>query len=162
MEEYRKGQGASEYLMVFAAVLLIAIVAVVVLGFFPAFAGDAAITASNTYWRNEARPFAIMEHSGVADSGTFYLKIENAEGRETLNITGITLGNVTNSSSDPIDPGFWSIAFAPGESKIMTITGGPTGTAGDLYEVNVNINYTRKNGIPAAQYGDKKLVGRYV
>ena len=162
--EFRHGQGATEYLMIFAAVLLVAITAVVVLGFFPAFAGDATISTSNTYWRNEARPFAILDSSGVADNGTFYLGVENAEGVETLTVTNIVLGNsgAGNGGKSSLDPAFIGTSFGPGESRIMPVIGGPAGTAGDLYEVNVTIYYTNKNGIPATEYGDKNLAGRYV
>lgn len=153
-----KGQGASEYLMVFAAVLLISMIAVVLMGYFTSFSTDAAITSSNTYWRSEARPFAILEHTGTAANGTYYLRIENAEGRETLNITNIALENVSAVGSTA---GVTSVAFLPGESRIMILNGGKTGTSGAIYELDVNITYIRKNGIPAVQYGTKKLVGRY-
>ena len=153
-----KGQGATEYLMIFAAVLLISMVAVVLMGYFSSFSTDAAITSSNTYWRSEAEPFAILEHTGIGANGTYYLRIENAEARETLNIKDIALENVSSSLSVV---GFTSVAFLPGESKVMTITGGQTGTSGAIYELDVNITYLRKNGIPSVQYGTNRLVGRY-
>jgi len=152
----KKGQGATEYLMVFAAVLLISMIAVVLLGYFTQFSTDAAITSSNTYWRSEAVPFAVLEHTGIAANGTFYLKIQNAEGRERLNITAISLGNAT---TDPA--GLLNMGFAPGEIRTVAITGSTTGTSGTIYELGLNISYVRKNGIPAVQYGEKKLVGRY-
>jgi len=142
--------------MIFAAVLVIAMIAVVLLGYFTSFAGDAQITSSNTYWRSEAQPFAILEHTGIASNGTFYLRIENAEGREKMNITGISLGNVTTDAAV-----FPSISFAPGESRIVSVSGSRTGTSGSIYELDVNLTYLRKNGIPAVQYGTNKLVGRY-
>lgn len=156
-----KGQGSTEYLMIFGAVLVIAMVAVVLLGYFTSFSTDAAITSSNTYWRSEAKPFAILEHTGIAANGTFYLRIENAEGRETMNITGIAIGNVTSTTGAGDDSVIPSTAFAPGESRIMPVTGGPTGTAGSLYELDLNITYVTKNLIPEKQYAGKKLVGRY-
>ena len=152
------GQGATEYLMIFGAVLLVAMIAVVLLGYFSSFAGDAAITSSNTYWRSEAEPFAILEHTGVAANGTYYLRIENAEARETLNITTIALENVSGVLGVA---GATSVAFRPGESRIMIVTGGQTGTSGAIYELDVNISYTTKDQIPSVQYGTNKLVGRY-
>ncbi|MCX6773336.1 MAG: hypothetical protein NTV88_06255 [Candidatus Micrarchaeota archaeon] len=152
MEKIR-GQGATEYLMIFAGVLLIAMTAVVVLGFFPAFAGDAAITTSNTYWRNEARPFAILEHSAFASNGTFYVKVENS-GVEKMTVTDILLG--CNAEAKPTEE------IAPGENKIIPIESENKATAGDLYECDVTIAYLTKNQLPMTEYGDEKLVGRYV
>lgn len=155
MEECKKGQGASEYLMIFAAVLLIAMIAVVLLGYFSSFSTDAQITSSNTYWRSEAEPFAILEHTGIAANGTFYLRIENAQGMEKLNITGIALTGTASGEE------FAQVAFVPGESRTLSVAGGQAGASGAIYELDVNITYLRKNGIPAVQYGEKKLVGRY-
>lgn len=159
----RRGQGATEYLMVFGAVLLIAMVAVVLLGFFTQFAGDAQITSSNTYWRSEAEPFAVLEHTGITSNGTFYLRIENTEGREKMNVTGIALGNAscTSGGASLGSCTIASTAFAPGESRIMAVTGSTTGTSGSIYELGLNISYVRKNGIPSVQYGTKNLAGRY-
>ena len=56
-----RGQGATEYLVLLAVVLIIALVAISLLGFFPSMAADAKITQSNTYWRGEATPVAIVD-----------------------------------------------------------------------------------------------------
>lgn len=54
------GQGATEYLILLAVVLVIALVSVALLGFFPGMASDAQITQSQMYWRG-ASPIAIIE-----------------------------------------------------------------------------------------------------
>jgi len=55
-----KGQGATEYLVLLAVVLIVALVSVALLGFFPGMASDAQITQSQTYWRS-MQPVAITE-----------------------------------------------------------------------------------------------------
>ena len=55
-----RGQGATEYLVLLAVVLIIALVAIMLLGYFPGMATDAKITQSSAYWRGEARPFACL------------------------------------------------------------------------------------------------------
>ena len=46
-----KGQGATEYLVLLAVVLIIALVSIALLGFFPSLAIDARITQASLYWR---------------------------------------------------------------------------------------------------------------
>ena len=64
-----KGQGATEYLVLLAVVLIIALVSVSLLGFFPGLSSDAKITQSDSYWRGEAAPISIQDHS-VGGNGT--------------------------------------------------------------------------------------------
>ena len=153
----RKGQGATEYLMVFGAVLLIALMAVALFGFFFGFGTDSKISESDNYWQNEARPFAVLSHTGDASNGTFYLRVENADSRETLTITDATMGGGCAGMCIPFTP----TSFAPGESATIAVTDGPNGTVGNLYDAPLNITYTNSNGIPAVEYGTKNLVGRY-
>jgi len=54
------GQGATEYLVLLAIVLIVALVSVALLGFFPGMASDAQITQSQAYWQS-ATPIAITE-----------------------------------------------------------------------------------------------------
>jgi len=55
-----KAQGATEYLVLLAVVLIVALVSVALLGFFPGMASDAQLTQSQMYWRS-ASPVAITE-----------------------------------------------------------------------------------------------------
>ena len=54
-----KAQGATEYLVLLAVVLIIALVSVALLGFFPGMASDAQITQSQIYWQS-ASPIAVV------------------------------------------------------------------------------------------------------
>lgn len=147
-----RGQGATEYLMVFGAVLLIALVAVVMMGFFPALSADAQIAASSQYWRNEAEPFAIVEHT-ISTGGNGSVLIQNADGRRKLTLINVTIGNGSNASARTL---------LPGETYVFTVprmgTGGSTGA---IYEAWVNISYNDTNGVPSMQYGSKAIIGRY-
>ena len=57
-----RGQGATEYLVLLAVVLVIALVAIALLGFFPGMASDAQKAQSEAYWKSAA-PIAIYEKS---------------------------------------------------------------------------------------------------
>ena len=75
-----RAQGATEYLVLLAVVLIVALVSVALLGFFPGMASDAQITQSQTYWRS-ATPIAIPEAlARVASFNTAtipYLRVKN-------------------------------------------------------------------------------------
>jgi hypothetical protein len=74
----RAGQGATEYLVLLAVVLIVALVSVALLGFFPGMTSDAQITQSQMYWRG-AGPVAITESAAVYYNGNVYpyLRIKN-------------------------------------------------------------------------------------
>jgi len=79
-----KGQGATEYLVLLAVVLIVALVSVALLGFFPGMASDAQITQTQAYWQG-ASPISIVESSAKphpTDSSIsfIYLRVRNAGG----------------------------------------------------------------------------------
>ena len=86
-----KAQGATEYLVLLAVVLIVALVSVALMGFFPGMASDAQITQSQTYWQS-ASPIAIIETSARAYSANLvtyqYMKLRNI-GMYPIRITGV-------------------------------------------------------------------------
>jgi len=87
------GQGATEYLVLLAVVLIVALVSVALLGFFPGMASDAQVTQSKMYWQS-ASPIAITESDATTNSASYglpYLRIRNA-GTYPIQITKM-LGN---------------------------------------------------------------------
>jgi len=131
-----KAQGATEYLVLLAVVLIVALVSVALLGFFPGMASDAQITQSQMYWKS-ASPIAIVESAarGEASTGvTFpYLLLKN-NGAYPIRITGIigadgspaTLFGAENTCSVNGTLGNFSDYFylSPGEEKYI----GPAGS----------------------------------
>ena len=146
-----KGQGATEYLVLLAVVLIVALVSVALLGFFPGMAADARVTQSQSYWRGQARPFAILDAS-IGGTGT--LSIQNMEAVGPLIITSLQVGNCTANAT--------ALSFAAGETKTTTVAGCGTGGVGTIYDFGVNISYNTSNGIPSKQYGSKNLIGKYI
>jgi hypothetical protein len=153
-----KAQGATEYLVLLAVVLIVALVSVALLGFFPGMASDSKISQSESYWKS-ASPFAIIEDSisagntTVNASGTFTLMNMKADGQYT--ITSLNVSSCT--------PNTTSTSFAPGEVKKMSFGGcGVTFTVGTTYDWSVNITYTTPNGVSGKQYGGKNVVGKFI
>jgi len=132
MRGFYKGQGATEYLVLLAIVLIVALVSVALLGFFPGMASDAQITQSQMYWRS-ATPIAIIEWNARVRSSTSdtypYLMIRNNYAYP-IRVTGIvgadggvatTFYALTNAACDPGTVGYYNISdynyMAPGEEK---------------------------------------------
>jgi len=94
-----KAQGATEYLVLLAVVLIVALVSVALLGFFPGMASDSQIAQSQAYWRS-ATPIAIIETDAAMSASTGYtapyLRVRNT-GAYPIRITKI-LGNGQNIS----------------------------------------------------------------
>jgi hypothetical protein len=150
-----KGQGATEYLVLLAVVLIIALVSIALLGFFPGLATDAKITQSNSYWRGEALPFSIEEHAITTD-GAVTLVMMNKESSGILRVSNITFGNAV--------PSGLPIAFAPGETRTVSLVNYSDGTgmtAGTVYDASITITYNTSNGVVNTQYGAKSVVGKY-
>jgi hypothetical protein len=88
-----KAQGATEYLVLLAVVLIVALVSVALLGFFPGMASDSQIAQSQAYWQS-ASPIAITEMGAryTPSGGTSpYFRIRNT-GAYPIRITKVVNG----------------------------------------------------------------------
>jgi len=151
MNFMNRGQGATEYLVLLAVVLIIALVAIMLLGYFPGMATDAKITQSNAYWRGEARPFAITE-TNINSSGHGSFVLQNMEADGPFVITLLQVGSYNNSSNT---------TFSAGESKTIIIPNMGSNTGGSIYDLNVVVSYTTPSRAETKQYGTKNIVGKY-
>ena len=153
-----KGQGATEYLVLLAVVLIIALVSISLLGFFPGLAADAKITQSDSYWRGQARPMGILDSSFSAN-GTGQVVVTNNDASSSLRADSITLtspnSNVTGISHDTPQ------VLGSGDEYIFHITNAQGGTAGSTYEFTVTMNYTTSDGLQNTEFGSKTLMGKY-
>ena len=153
---HKKGQGATEYLVLLAVVLIIALVSIALLGFFPGLATDAKLTQSTSYWRSEARPFAILETS-ITHGGNVTIIMQNVEATGTY-----TLQNLSLATAIWADNFSSATPFASGEIKAISfIISNPGVDAGSLYEVQVNMTYLSPNAISNTQFGTKPVIGKY-
>jgi len=119
------GQGATEYLVLLAVVLIVALVSVALLGFFPGMASDAQITQSQAYWRG-AQPVSIVESGAKyynADTSEGYLRLRN-NGAYSIRITKIW-GNGANISQA------WNASGYIPFNTILYLAPGEEGTLGD-------------------------------
>ena len=118
------GQGATEYLVLLAVVLIVALVSVALLGFFPGMAADAQITQSQTYWQG-AQPISIVESAArysSVDTSDGYLRLRN-NGAYQITITRIW-GNGANITQ------FWNSSGYFNISTVLYLSPGAEATLG--------------------------------
>jgi len=153
-----KGQGATEYLVILGAVLLVAMVIISLLGWFPQVGGPGREQESASYWKT-ATPFSIT--SFRLGNGTALIVLAN-RGSDKLNVTEIQFddgaGAVYNLSTG------YNI-FTAGEEKAIYVStftnGNPCAytASGRPFEVQVNILYNFMT-YSMRQTGARPLVGK--
>ncbi len=135
-----KGQGSTEYLVIFAAVLVVALIVIFLLGQFTGFGRESLVDQSKGYWTGK-KPIAITDWSiqhGTTSSATFLVKNNDVEKIELVNIT--TNEGVFSSGAGNITSG-----------STTTITGTTTAqvcaNAGDIAELTDVVIYYKKPSV---------------
>ncbi|MFA6327866.1 MAG: hypothetical protein WCY41_00275 [Candidatus Micrarchaeia archaeon] len=146
-----RAQGATEYLVIMAVVLLVALIGVSLVGFVPSVTSDAKISQSDEYWRGQARPFGILERTVLAN-GTVTLVVQNKDAIGTYTMTRLSISSGAYTTAT---------TFGPGETKTLRFSGAQAGTAGAYYDFSLNITYTSPFGVAGVQRGTKNVLGRY-
>ncbi|PIN99095.1 MAG: hypothetical protein COT90_01045 [Candidatus Diapherotrites archaeon CG10_big_fil_rev_8_21_14_0_10_31_34] len=149
----RKAQGTTEYLIILAVIIVIALVVVGVMGWVPGLSGGITEQQSRAYWQSTA-PFSIVEYKFDAGATTAQLEIQNISANKLI-LTDVKIDGVTDNITD--------VAFNAGERKLVSLTATQTcGTAGAGFDYNVSFTYNSKNVTGLVQMGDKGLIGKCV
>ena len=151
----RKGQGTTEYLIILAVIIVIALVVVGVMGWVPGLSGGITEQQSRAYWQSTA-PFTIVEYKFDAGEETASLEVQNVSANK-LTLTGIEFEGVTGTVS--------STSFNAGERKLVSVTGladttCELGTSGEGFDYAIIMTYNSKNVTGLTQIGDKSLIGK--
>ena len=157
-----KGQGATEYLVLFAVVLIIAMVVIALLGFFPSVGTGGKQSASDSYWQS-ARPIEVTSHSATA-LGVLTLNMQNAE-TSAVKVTGICFGTGAGAANMVYCTGA-AYTMGVGESTSYTnataaIPATNRCTSASSYEYYLSFNYT-ENTNTYAFYGVKPIIGKCI
>ena len=147
------GQGATEYLVLLAVVLIIALVAIALLGFFPGLSSDEQAKQSQVYWKN-AYPISIVDWSasyyssgamGAMSPGTLPKLVVRNTGTNSITITKIYGGseNIENIWVSYISVPLISTRYSlgPGEEKAFGTFATGTGafTVGPTSETTTTV-----------------------
>jgi hypothetical protein len=150
-----RGQGATEYLVLLAIVLVICLVSVSLLNFFPGFSYEATKSESDYYWKT-AKPFQIIGHNQQPGTSILNLVIVNGQS-EQLYLTGIEVNGTGASGEDNT-----STYLSGGETRKVNITlTKDVCVDGGKYEYDILLVYQSADGaLIYTQYGEKRLVGQ--
>ncbi len=145
----RKAQGTTEYLIILAVIIVIALVVVGVMGWVPGLTGGLTEQQSRAYWQSTS-PFSIKEFkfSGT----TAEIEVQNISANK-LTLTDLNIDGIAGLSS--------SVSFNAGESELVSLTGlTACGNAGSGFDYNVSFTYNSKKVNGLVQLGDKGLIGK--
>jgi len=147
---FKKGQVSTEYLVILAVVLVIALVVVYLVGGFSGLGAGSLETQSKNYWGSTS-PFAIKVYKVAGTE--MALEIQNND-LDRLTITDVSVDGTSVFSN--------STEFTSGETQVLLGTlNASCGTAGEPYTYDsVVITYNKGSLTGIKQSGTKPLVGK--
>ena len=144
MKMTKKAQTATEYLIILAVVIVIALVVASLLGGFPGIGSSIKDNANQGYW---ATTDIVISAASVNSTNTV-LKIRNNM-PETITITGMSLDGTSNTSNIGI--------LKTGDS--MEVDFDDLNESSTYYSFDVEINYTGELNAEYTFEGDRPLEG---
>jgi hypothetical protein len=144
-----RGQGTTEYLIILAVVIVIALVVVGVMGWFPGLSTGITESQSKAYWLG-ASPLAVTDWqiTSTATDATFSMRNMTTD---VIQVTEITVDGTAIIATD--------VNIAAGSTTNVTGTTGKACASGSAYQYNMAISYDVINGISGkTQTGQKPLV----
>lgn len=146
----KKGQVSTEYLVILAVVLVVALVVVYLVGGFAGLGAGSLETQSKNYWAS-ASPFSIETYK--VEGTTVSMELTNMD-LEEISLTAISFDGTDLT-------GFTSTTFGSGETIAVNGTLGTTcGSEGDTFTYDVVFTYTKGDVTGIDQTGAKALVGK--
>ena len=163
--KFRKGQGATEYLVILGAVLLVALVIVSLLGWFPALGGSTREQQSKSYWTG-ATPFSI---TSFKLNGTSIVLSVASRVSDRLNLTSVDFADSLSNTVNVYSVSTGTLFNAGQEQTISNITTWNTGgnqcangaATGAVFDyATVTFTYTQNGVAGVKQVGARPLTGR--
>ncbi|MEM3400286.1 MAG: hypothetical protein QXP42_05635 [Candidatus Micrarchaeia archaeon] len=157
--KFKRAQAATEYLIILAVVVIIALIVVGVMGGFPRIGRGVTKAESDAYW--SVAEVAIIGASLKGTNGEAGQLIVRNNKKFPINIDQIGIG-VAPANVQSVSP----TRLEPGDTAIVNITSGtnyPSGTAGEEYSLDVTIKYrdAEHTTMTYSFTGSLPLVGQY-
>lgn len=144
----KKGQGTTEYLIILSVIIVIALVVVGVMGWFPGLGTTITEQQSRAFWQASS-PVAITSWNIDGNNADLVLRNQTTD---EITVTAISL--------DGTSMGISSTTLTAGSQATVTGTGVTCTPAGTPYSYDVRITHNVSGGlIGAIQTGTKPLVG---
>ena len=156
-----RAQGATEYLVVAAVVLVIGLIAITLLGFFPSIASDTKAKQSQAYWMS-ARPTGLYDAKATetvcnGSNRGYTLTLENHESTP-IRLTGISIAGQNSGFCRQGQALTSEIMLDTGQKVVIETPANISSSAGTSISANISISYTSTYGITRVQYGTTPLV----
>jgi len=162
-----RGQGATEYLVILGAVLLVALVIIALLGWFPSLGGSTRESQSKSYW-SSASPFAITVAKASNNTLTFSvtnrlterLFLTSVDVQDGFGNTGIVMtpNQIVNAGEEVVLTG---LAAAITNSTLNPCYSTGASKNGSVFEFKaVAFTYTQGLITGNREQGVQPLVGR--
>ncbi len=145
------GQSTTEHLVLLAIVLIIALIAIMLLGA-PGLGNGIQMQTSQNYWRS-GYPIAVIETYKESGNDTLRLKLRNT-GAEMILIDYVDTGKGGNRNTTYFGG---SIILGPGEDRIIDVNV-PPGSNVNTFEYKMTLGY-RSGGILYEFKGSNPLMG---
>jgi uncharacterized protein (UPF0333 family) len=143
-----KGQGTTEYLIILAVIIVIALVVAGVMGWFPGMSSGIGESQSKAYWSTTS-PIAI-DNWKIASTGAMFT-LKNV-GTNKLIVTDMNVNGVVLNLAD--------ITLTAGSTATTTESNALTCVTGEPFSYDVVITYDVENGIAGNKLtGSKQLAG---
>jgi hypothetical protein len=147
----RKGQGLTDYLVVFFAIVVIALFVVAVMGWLPEEEKETG-EASRRYWQ-DANPFAVADY--VLENGRMPVLVLKNNTSQTLTVESVRLGDYAYDAA--------GAEFAGGSEARVTLKGAALNcTRGKTYSYELEISYMKRLGsseVALTESGTEPLAG---
>lgn len=145
-----RGQGTTEYLIILAIVIVIALVVVGVLGGFPRIGSSIGEGQSKTYW-SSVQPLALIEWKVASASATSGSLVFQNQTSNTITLNSIYWGDVNYVSVGQ--------SIGPGAKYTVSSTSIKCGPAGQSFSRSLSLNYTTTNISGIDFNGSSPVVG---
>jgi hypothetical protein len=154
----KKAQTATEYLIILAVVIVIALVVASLLGGFPGIGASSKQNANTGYWLTT--DIVVSGISMTNTSGNMTLKVRNNL-PDTITITKVNLTTTAAGSAQFVDTS--SNTLVPGQEKTFTMTNTSLNLAsGATAAFNVVVTYTDSMAVSRTFTGDRSITTKVI
>lgn len=134
-----KGQTATEYLIILAVVIIIALIVVAVLGGIPGIGKGAANKASAAYWKSGSTGISIPQYVAFTATDDLNISIQNNL-MNTISLTTVRVGGGTLTCAQTSLASGQTTVCSDGTGAGATVCG----VSGDAFSLSVSITYIDK------------------
>ncbi|HIH31041.1 TPA: hypothetical protein HA243_06600, partial [Candidatus Micrarchaeota archaeon] len=163
-----RGQGASEYLLILAFMLIVSITVVYFISDLSGAQTSISQAESATYWGHEAAPYRISEATHILslpcpieiteNNSGYVFVLTNADEKETVSLTGVSIDGVNRTFCLLGRDATTSVPIDPGKKVAISINYTKDCRPGKPHEIAVNFSYSKGDFDNRTQVGTKKLV----